>query len=218
MKRDHKKPTGEIGAVSFGPTSEAVTFSPIPFPTRKEDIERFIAMPFAMNASIKGWFPFKLLAPPEQNSTDDLDFTLHTDAGPKYLELMEIHLADIGLNIPSGQFVYEPYAVAERILGHIQNKSNRYQGATSRGIILLTYVTHWQFCLDNVVYWLLAYWMRERPLIFEQVFHLDLLDETAFESYPLYPSDKDFSGFEPEKFRENRTFLLNPRRWQLERR
>jgi len=186
------------------------------FPSTKEEIERFIAMPFTANAAAKGWFPFTLLGPLEQNPTDDLDFTLRTNDGRKYLELMEIHLRELVKETPSGQFVYQPYLVAEMISERIKAKSKRYQGATSCGIILLTYVTHWQFCLADVVYWLVAYWMREDPPIFERVYDVNFLDETAFESRCLYPADKDFSDFIPDKYRGNTTILLNPRGFKLE--
>jgi hypothetical protein len=211
-----RKPTGEHPSIAFGPDVDGLRISSLTFPSSKEEVERFVALPFAANASVKGWFPFKLLAAPEQNPTDDFDFTLHTDRGRKYLELMEIHLRDVVQEMPSGQYSYEPYAVAQLIYERIQAKSTKYQGATSCGIVLLTYVTHWEFCLADVVYWLLAYWMRDRPPIFEQVFDVNFLDESAFESRCLYPANKDFSSFEPEKYRENTTILLNPRRWNLE--
>lgn len=210
------KPTGEHPSIAIGPDAEGLRVSTLTFPSSKEEIERFVALPFAANASIKGWFPFKLFEPPEQNPTDDFDFTLITDRGRKYLELMEIHLRDLVQELPSGQYFYKPYEVAKQVFARIQSKSKKYQGATSNGIVLLTYVTHWEFCLADVVYWLVAYWMRERPPIFEQVFDVNFLDESAFESRCLYPANKDFSGFEPEKYRDNTTILLNPRRWRLE--
>jgi hypothetical protein len=216
MTRKPQKPTGEHPSIAFGAGVDGVQVSSFTFPRTKEEIERFVALPFAANAAAKGWFPFTLLAQPEQNPTDDFDFSLRTDKGRKYLELMEIHIRDLVQEIPSGQFVYKPYEVAQLIFERIHAKSRKYQGATTCGIILLTYVTHWQFCLADIVYWLVAYWLSEQPPIFEQVFDVNFLDESTFESRCLYPANKDFSQFEPNKYRENTTTLLNPWRWNLE--
>lgn len=217
MSTERSKPTGETGSVSFGPGSEAPAFAPVPFPSTKEAIERFIALPFVELARKSNLLPFTVVGEPEQNPTDDFDFTLRTDTAHAYLELMEMHLRDIGDETPSGQFVYEPYVVAERLLQRIQAKSIRYRGATSQPIILLTYVTHWQFCLADLVFWLLAYWMRQSQSIFAQVWHLSILDATSSEAFLLYPTTRDLSDFDPEKYRDNRTILLNPRGWQLRR-
>jgi hypothetical protein len=215
MTDEHRKPTGDIGPISIdGPTGQ-VQFHGVEFPSNKEAIERFIAFPFTANAHAKGWFPFKLLGPPEQNPTDHFDFTLRTSAGIKYLELMEVHLRDIGVELPTGQFRYNSYEVARCLLDRIQAKSNKYQGATSHGVILLTYATHWQFCLDDCVYWLLGYWLKQSPPMFEMVFDVSWLDPSAFQSRTLFPSDKDFSGFEPERFRDNHAIPLNPKAWEV---
>ena len=217
MSSEHSKPTGEIGSVSFGPSSQAPGFAPVPFPSTKEAIERFIAIPFVELAKKNNLLRFTVVSEPVQNPTDDFDFTLSTDTSHAYLELIEIHLRDIGEDIPSGQFVYEPYIVAERLLQRIHAKSTRYRGATSQPIILLTYVTHWQFCLADLVFWLLAYWLRQREPIFAQVWHMSILDATSIEAFLLYPTTRDLSRFDPEKYRGNRTILPNPRGWQLRR-
>lgn len=214
MGTGHRKPTGEIGPIILDAASRDAWFDPVEFPRTKEEIERFIAARFVANGNAKGWFPFKVVAPLEQNETDHLDFTLRTDQGTKYLELMETHLKDVGVEVPSGQFAYNCYEVAELVLARIREKSDRYARATHHGVILLTYVTHWQFCLSDTVYWLLAYWMRERQPIFESVFDIGYIDTQSFESRRLYPSSKDMSGFVPDKYRDNRTILFNPRGWR----
>jgi hypothetical protein len=215
MSHEPRKPTGEIGPISFGPTSAEVSFSPIPFPSTKAEIERFIASPFVGNALHKKRFLFDTVYSLHQNPTDDFDFTLVTDRGTKYLELIELHLREVGDELTSGQFVYKPYDVAELAYEKVMAKSRRYRGATPNGIILLTYVTHWQFCLSNPVFWLLAFKMKQAPPIFEQVFHFSWQDSKTFEFFLLHPTERDFTDFNPEVYRDNRTTIFNPRGWQL---
>jgi hypothetical protein len=216
MSREPRKPTGEIGSTAISLQTHEVSFSPMTFPSTKAEIERFIASPFVGNALKKQRFTFAAVHSLQQNPTDDFDFTIETDRGTKYLELIEVHLREVGRETPSGQFVYEDYAVAELVYQKIMTKSHRYRGATPHGIILLTYVTHWQFCLSDAVFWLLAFKMKQAAPIFEQVFHLSWLDSKSFEFFLLHPTDRDFTAFKPDSLRENRTTLLNPRGWQVE--
>src|ERR1041385_4189288 len=145
-----------------------------------------------------------------QKPTDHFDFTLNTTRGPKYLELMEVHLGSIGRTLSSGQFVYEPYRAADLLSQHINRKSNRYQGAPPNGIVLLLYATHWQFALSNAALWLLSHSIYRDPPIFESVYYISLSDPGAADVQLLYPTDIDFSNFDPETYRENLDILLDP--------
>src|SRR6266568_4709913 len=126
MPRNIRKPTGKTGAISLGPRS--AKYLPTTFPETKEEIELFVARQFAAFRSPRHLFAFEILGSPTQNPTDDFDFTLSTSAGPKYLELLEVHLASIGEVWPTGQFAYEPYRAAELIFQHMNKKSERYRG------------------------------------------------------------------------------------------
>jgi len=146
-------------------------------PTTKEDIEKYVAGPFVQAAAHHNFFPFTVAGAPEQNTTDDFDFTLRTSEGMKYLELMEVHLRDLVVARQTpGPSAYNVYDAACQVLKGIQAKSSRYRGATDRGIVLLTYVTHWQFSLDIPVLLLLSYWLLSNPPAFERVFYMSFLE------------------------------------------
>lgn len=214
MPDQPRKPAGEIGAVQFGPTMPEPVFTPVPFPTVKAEIERLVAEYFVADVRAKGVFAFDL-GPPEQNAEDDLDFTINTNHGRLYLELTEVHLRGLSEELPTGQYAYESYAVAERVWKQIHVKSERYQGATRQPIILLLYVTHWQFCLSDHVFRQLAYRMTQSPPVFFTVFYMSFLEAAAVETVPLYPVKYNFSGYEPASEVGRVDFLLNPRGWQI---
>src|SRR5438309_7918345 len=111
--RRGKKPSGRTGYIRVTRAKESPEFLTVPFPTAKEDIERYVAGPFVQAASHHAFFPFAVLEPPHQNPTDDFDFTLRTSSGGKNLELMEVHLRDfVETTDESGQVSYDVYVVA----------------------------------------------------------------------------------------------------------
>lgn len=218
MGNPPRKPTGSDGVISLGATDARYVARTLP--ERKEEIERLVASRFAMYRSpSRRIFAFEILGEPTQNPVDDFDFTLATSSGPKYLELMEAHFSDIGEFLPSGQYAYEPYRVAERLFENMKKKSDRYRGATEQGIVLVTYSTHWQFALSNMVYWLLGHQLQKNRLVFESVYHMCLSDLDAVDVALLFPTTNvDFADFDPEKYRENRDILMNPAGFTFERR
>jgi hypothetical protein len=217
MNNRPRKPTGQDGVVSLG-VSEA-TYLARTLPERKEEIELLVARTFAAYRSPhRRIFAFDIVGEPVQNPTDDFDFTLTTSVGSKYLELMEVFLSDIGVTLPTEQFAYEPYPFAEWLYANIKKKSDRYRGATQQGIVLLTYSTHWQFALSNTAIWLLAHKLHHERLIFESVYHVGLADVQSPEVTLLFPTNVDFSNFDPERFRDNRDILIDPSGFKIERR
>jgi hypothetical protein len=217
MKQKPVKPTGEVGHTSVSRAKQEPEFHPVPFPTTKEDIERQIADPFVRAAAHHGFFPFTVSGPLQQNETDDFDFRLATSSGMRYVELMEVHLREIvQITEHFQQASYDIYLTAQRILERIQRKSRRYRGATSQGIILLTYVTHWQFSLEHPVFLLLSYWLLRDLPVFEQVYYLSFLDAKTVSLSLLYPIQEDMlQGFDPEVYRDRRVVNLNPRGFRL---
>lgn len=208
-KRKPRKPTGEIGAIRVSRALGVPKFEPVPFPTTKEAVECYVARPFVRAATYHGFFPFAVLGEPELNATDDLDFTLQTSEGKRYLELMTIDLRN---TIETGGS-YQMDVAAQSILDGIQSKSRRYRGATPHGIILLTYVTHWQFALAEPVLFFLSYWLFKEPPIFEQVYYMSFQDASSVSVSRLYPTI-EFKHFDPAMFRGRRALNLNPHLWQ----
>jgi hypothetical protein len=103
--RERKKPTGELGVTRIRFSGE-VTFTPVVFPTTKREIEQFILDAALKAGRLRIEFGPKKIAyepraidlrslyglsgAPVQNEENHFDFTLPTDAGPTYLDLMEI--------------------------------------------------------------------------------------------------------------------------------
>jgi hypothetical protein len=112
--------------------------------------------------------------------------------------------------------VYQPYVVGEHVVQQVQRKASRYRGATAQPILLLLYVTHWQFCLSHFVFWHVAYRLaRTPPLAISMVLYMSFLENSAVETVPLYPVSSDFATYDPERYRENVDVLLNPHGWRL---
>jgi hypothetical protein len=214
MKRP-RKPTGQDGVVRLG--AYDTEYRSRTLPDVKEDIELLVARKFAAFRSSRRMFAFEMLGEPVQNPTDDFDFTLNTTLGPKYLELMECHFAGVGSYLPSGQYSYEPFTVAECLSASVKKKSERYRGATDRGIVLLTYTTHWEFALSNAVFWLVAHRMHRDPVVFESIYHIMLSDLEVTDVTLLFPANVDYSQFDPEKYRHNVDILLNPAAFKITR-
>lgn len=193
--------------------SEFMSFA---FPRTKEAKERYVAAPFVEKAAHYSLFPFTVLEPPKQNPTKDLEFTLETSDGRKHLELMEVHLRDfVEIAGPTEASSYDVYGVTSQIFKGICAQSRRCQEARSNGVVLLIYVTHWQFCLPDPVLSLLSYWMTSEAPVFEQVFYVTFLDAGDVSISKIYPSHPhDFQGFDPQKYRGMRTFLLNALGWR----
>jgi hypothetical protein len=194
---------------------DAPEFVRVEFPATKEDIERYVNNSFVPAAVHHGFFPFQPLGPAKQNATDDFDFSLPTSIGPKYIELTEIYLRDI---VKVGaQASYSVVAAAEHTEAAIQKKSAHYGSATSQGIILLLYATHWQFDLTPAVFYLVAFGLlRNRP-VFEQVFYMSFLDQNTVNLSMLYPLPADaFATFDRATYRDSRVILLNPERYRLD--
>ena len=126
-----RKPTGKIGAIAVRLTERRVTFEPVKFPETKEEIEQFFAERFYRATEDSGLLDSKLISVPEKNVTDDFDFTLHTEHGKKYLELMEVapleHLRGSYEKAPN---FYNEYDFGKYIFEKILGKSKRYQGVT----------------------------------------------------------------------------------------
>lgn len=212
MPEDIRKPTGRDGAISIG--ADSVNYLPIVFPKKKEDIELLVARQFAAFRSPHRLFAFQMLGEPTQNPTDDFDFTLSTDVGPKYLELMEVYLGSIGNEVSIGLFTYEPYRAAELLFNRMKKKSDHYRGATTVGIVLLIYATYWQFALSNTAIWILAHALHNDRLLFESVYYISLSDRDSPDVTLLYPTNVDFTGFDPEYYRANRDILFDSGNFQ----
>ncbi len=216
MDEKTRKPTGDIGSVRYTVGEPDVEFLRVPFPTAKQEIERIVARPFLAAAQRHELLEFDLLDEPQQNPEDDFDFALHTNQGKKYLELMEIAPLEGPRSYETAPSSYDIYEFADWILKQILEKSIRYARSTHFGIVLLTYVTHWKFLLNENVFFLLSYWLKANEHSFESIFHLSHVDRRTVSVSRLFPIPGiEFRGFDPAIFRGSRIVNFDPGRWKV---
>jgi hypothetical protein len=155
VAKQARKNTGEIGAtrVTAGPEGMRSEIVHTPLPSGKEELERFFAerftkqfnasQPLGSEVTITGLV---------QNDTTDLDFTI-TCAAAEYLEFVE-------LNPRSEEFGRIAYRTgklniltyAKWICNRIIKKKARHYGRLANKMILLLYITHWQFLPSQRVF------------------------------------------------------------------
>lgn len=197
MKKPKLKPTGVTGPVRI--SQEGASFRPVVFPKTKEEIEHFIVQGFVSNFCKEALSILSF----EQNEQNDFDFTLQTNLGQKYLELMEIApLEKIRGSYADAPSSYNAYEFAQTILAKILSKSSRYTGLKTPPVMLLLYVTDWAFTLSETVNALLQYWLIKNKHAFQCVFAFKPRSENSGTVSILFPTPPDFwAGFDPERAR-----------------
>lgn len=202
-----KKPTGDLGFVSLGGGSEPPVFHPIQFPETKDEIEDWILQATLQAAESAGLGFLPTSATPRRNPENHFDYTLTTEQGEEYLDLMEIVVLPPGTKggHKEGVVSYHPRAMAEAIWKNIVKKSKRY-GLPKPNIHLLLYVTDWRFRLVQTVSELLACRIARRHHVFCSVSYFAPDDEQAGEFVPLFPLSSEV--LEAYSQRENQLTLM----------
>jgi hypothetical protein len=179
-ERGKKKPTGEIGHVHV--RGRNVTFVPVSFPTTKPEIERFI-----LDAALaeRHWKPgmkkptgkafelrahYGLKGEPIQNAESHFDFTLPTESGQTYLDLMEVALLrEVGGSFAKATSRYCLGDRADALWAEVSRKSEGYGTGPSSGVHLLLYSTDYRFDLGQGVSALLIHMLHARTHCFRSV-------------------------------------------------
>ena len=144
-----RKRTGEIGItkITKAPHGQIAEIVHTPLPDNKEALEEYFARRFVekFNSELP-LGPGVRIAAVVQNDTSDLDFAIESSIAD-YLEVAE-------LNPRSEEFgrqayetgVLDVYEYSKWVTSDlVMAKANRYGAAVAQRIILLLYVTHWQF-------------------------------------------------------------------------
>lgn len=218
MKKKRKKPTGEtlVTHVAAGPDGVMLKCSVLKYPEVKEDVERFIAEKFLATCAAKGHLPYTV-SELRQNVQDDLDFTLATATGDRYLELMELapfHGVKGGFSQAPAR--YSPFGVAREIVDKLLSKSARYVAVPNKPIDVLVYVTHWAFVPSEVCVALMQYWLCLSSHRFCYVFLYCPITEHDGIHYRLFPTPMEhWHGFDPLEYRESVVQCLSPAGWRI---
>ncbi|MFZ1988536.1 MAG: hypothetical protein WAW96_02080 [Alphaproteobacteria bacterium] len=176
-----KKPTGRTGPLKVGP--QKVTRALVRFPNKKSELELMIARIFVDHpCKTDSLSPFSGL---KQNAEDDLDFSIETSEGRKWLELAEFApLNEINASYASApkQLSMAEYA---KLYYQLIARKSRHQGGVNR--LLLTYATHGSFFVSPPVQELVRRWLcREHPR-FDRVYFLSPHCETTGTTFEVFP-------------------------------
>jgi hypothetical protein len=216
-KRKPIKPVGKTGVmtVTAGLSGGQTTFKKLDFPRTKEEIEEFIVKGFLKAAREANLLSASVSA--SQNEQNSFDFLLLFNGdGKKYMELMEIapleHLRGTYDSAPAS---YKPYDFASYIFEKVMKKSAHY-GSVNAGLILLLYITAWQFVLSQTVIALLQFWLTHTEHKFEGVYCYCPMTVDSGAAHLICPTPKEFwSGFDPEKFRNTEVLNFDLSTWQI---
>jgi len=183
------------------------------FPTTKDEIEDFIVAAFG-SENLPGGLTINSR---HQNRENDLDFTIKTNSGKKFLELMEIApLENLRGSYENAPESYKPFDFAQYIHAKVMRKSDHYSSPKKPKIVLLLYVTDWTFTLSESVVCLLQYWFCKWPHCFEWIFAYHPIDQNNGIRHLIYPTPVSYwTTFNPEDLRENIVHNLSPMQWQL---
>ncbi|MCI0487476.1 MAG: hypothetical protein L0229_12855 [Blastocatellia bacterium] len=216
-KKKPKKPTGTIGPIIITPHDRSAEFCPIDFPTDKAEVERYI-VPFVIDGLRKtGTNFYKLVENPIQNPEDDFDFTLPTESGKEYLELMEVAALDhFGKFYDAAPASYNHGELADHVYTKLMAKAKKYGSLSHVPVHLLLYTTDWRFRLSQKVLALLAYWCLRREHSFKTILYFVPDDATHGEVKILYPiASESLANFDEQAARNTRSIIGDPTRLQV---
>jgi hypothetical protein len=166
----------------------------VPFPSKKEEIEKLVAHQWLAEAqktdqSIRGYM---------QNEQDNFDLTVSTDSGDVSMDLVEFVYRDQQGCPYEGQNLAIAFSdFASQIRDTVKKKSDHYGKASGRPIYLLVYVTHWRFVPAHPDLIALAqYFIATNPTIMEKVYFLAPMPRGGI-SFVLFPSHDPLRGRDP---------------------
>jgi hypothetical protein len=178
--------------VSIGP--EGASYRSLKLPTSKEEIENWVLSRALRAADAAGLRPYALAGTPIRNAENDLDFTLPTEAGEDFLDLMEIVILPKGARgHRDGATGYDVENRTMEVFGLVKKKTRRYGRPRSRTHLLL-YITDRRFELVPAVVERLALVLSRKPHGFSSVcyFAPDTEEEGLF--IQLYPMSANAVG------------------------
>lgn len=211
-----KKPTGEIGMthLALGGDTPGAEFQPVVFPRMKAEIENYIVKRFLAQAIGTQVFPY-FVRSVQQNSEADLDFTLSCFDKGRKLEVMEIapleHVRGSYAEAPKS---YNSYEFARYAMEKAQAKSAKYGWPRNTEFHLLMYVTDWRFMISTATTSLLEFWFDMRPHNFTGIYLYLPIGQEAGQGILLFPTRRDWRGFDPESLKDNVVHNLDPMGWQ----
>jgi hypothetical protein len=183
-------------------------------PEEKEAIELWMAENFVRSYPSDGK---PIFSNPRQNKESDFDFTVPTDCGDAFLELMEIApLEAFGGSFENVPPAHNAKKLADAIIKGILKKSRRYR--VKQDLFLLLYPTHQGFALGMATIQFARFSLKKQKHCFRAVSYLEPLDDKQGCIYPLFPvSSACLHNFRPDEHKEATVVNLDHRKWQFAR-
>lgn len=208
-----KRRVGEIGSTIIYDDSEGnpiAEICSISLPTNKEELEAYFANRFISISNEKELLGENfIINNAKQNDTSDLDFTIDC-ASAKYLELAELTPLSESFGreaIKNGQIEVYEYSkwIWQRV---ILAKSDSY-GEVAKDVLLLLYVTHWQFFTSDGLIACLSSTLSSKGCKFAAVVILETNGKDLNQPFVVYPT-KEVNLPPPRKFKGAKYWNLPP--------
>lgn len=195
-----RKPTGTTGHVSLDPHTRSAEFVTVNFPSTKPEIERYVLDCALGTVRKRGHNLYRLTAPAVRNVEQDFDFTLPTENGTQYLDLMEMKPSRGPYHSAPGS--YRVWDFAEAVYGDIVTKARKYGPNRHDVIHLLLYSTDQRFQPDFGVFQLLKVWLGQKRHCFRSVLHYSPADQTSGEMLRVFRTTPEERRCDIQELRE----------------
>jgi len=163
------KPTGLRGILMQRGQGLPPLFMPLGFASSGEGIEGFIVAGATATAAKEGVRLFGQTARPVRDTASSFDFTVPTESGDQYLDLIEVApLSYIDGSHEKGPGPYYQGEMADRVWSEIQRKASKC-GPVIAAIHLLIYPTDWRFHFSDGTLQLIALRLAKRRHPFSTV-------------------------------------------------
>jgi hypothetical protein len=206
-----KKPSGTAGVtrISVGHNVARVERTAIVFPQNKEELEEFVVRSFERDIkdqpSAEAWF-----GEITRNDESDLDFDVAASSGRWKLELTEVVPTSHRMLTPEQSTAHSAYDRARAVLQQVIKKSKHYASVRPLKKILLLYATDWRFRLTEDELDLVRYWLAKEHHCFDYVYSYRFVSQQEGDARLVYPIEREWDDFDPERFRNLEITHLSP--------
>jgi len=215
---ERRKPVGESGVLTIGPERQSAEYKGIHYGGTKIGIENYFLEVTLASARKKGVNLYNLTEKPVQNLEDDFDFTLNTQFGKQYLDLMEVApLEEIDGSYLQAPASYNNGEMADRVWAKLEGKSRKYGTHRPERIHLLLYSTDWRFRLADGVLGLLRFRAKSEDLVFASIVYYSPADQESGTVTILHPvAETSSESFDDEHVRAKCSERLDLSRFKIE--
>jgi len=163
------KPTGPRGILALRGQGLPPLFMPVGFATTEEGIEGFIIAGATATAAKEGVRLFGQTSRPIRSTANPFDFTVPTESGDQYLDLLEAApLSYVEGSHEKGPGPYYQGEMADRVWSEIQRKASKYAPIIA-AIHLLIFPTDWRLHFSDGTLQLIALRLAKRRHPFSTV-------------------------------------------------